>query len=385
MTTVRYTVYRLSLDPTLRVIIGAYNQTLAEKFSRDARRIAEDVLPLSRARASAGDWETLPGGGVRAVGVGAGVTGHGAGLLIIDDPVRSREDADSEVYRDRAWDWFRDDLYTRLEPRGAAVLIMTRWHMDDLAGRILAEMEGGGEAWEVLSLPALAEENDPLGRTPGEALCPERYDVPDLQRIKGVLGSYSFSALYQGSPVPREGGMFKWAWFNPAVEARPAEVEARVRYWDTAGTEGQGDYTAGVLMSRTKEGLFWIEDVTRGQWSPARRDAEIRATAEQDGEAVEVWLERETGVAGTERSQATVRALAGFTARFEPVTGDKVHRADPLAAQAEAGNVRMVRGAWNHAYLQELCGFPSGAHDDQVDASSGAFAKLADAAPWAFY
>ena len=384
--TVRYPVWRLCRDPRLRVIVGAYNQRLAEQFSRKARRIAAAAgISLAGDRATAGDWETPAGGGMRAVGVGAGVTGMGGDLIIIDDPVKSREEAESDVYRDRVWDWFRDDLYTRQEPSAAIVLIMTRWHLDDLAGRLIAEMAGGGEPWTVINIPATALENDPLDRAPGEALWPERFNTHELDLRKQVLGTYSYSALYMGTPVPHEGGLFKWQWFQPPVEARPAVVEARVRYYDTAGTEGQGDYTAGVLMSRTADGRFWIEDVVRGQWSPARRDAEIRATAERDGPEVDIWLERETGVAGTERSQATVRALAGFVARFEPVTGAKENRADPLAAQAEAGNVRMCAGPWNHAFLNELTSFPAGSHDDQVDAASGAFSKVATAAPWEFY
>ncbi len=375
MTTIRYPVWRLEQDPTLRVIIACYGQALAETFSRRARRLAESRLALSKERAAAGDWETEAGGGMRAVGVGTGVAGRGAQLVIVDDPIKSREEADSEAYRERVGAWFTDDLYTRLEPDGAIVLIQTRWHEDDLAGRLLAAMEGGGEQWEVLSLPALAEEDDPLGRPEGAPLCPDRYDVAALEGIRTVLGTYSFSALYQQRPGPREGGFFKWAWFRPAA-AKPA-LARRVRYWDTAGTEGAGDYTAGVLMSRTAEGIFTVEHVHRGQWSPGRRDQEIVATAKEDGTSVSIWLEQESGVGGQDRSAATIRALAGYTVHAEHVTGSKESRADPLAAQAEAGNVRVLTGDWVHRFLSELASFPTGSHDDQVDAASGAFAKLA--------
>lgn len=383
-TTIRYPVWRLETAPETRVCVGSYNQRFAERFGRRSRRLAEARGIVSRDRSAAMEWETPAGGVYRSCGVGSPPTGEGFDLILIDDPVKSREEAESEAYRERVWEWY-GDLYTRLEPGGAIILILTRWHEDDVAGRLLAEMAAGGEAWTTVNLPGLAEEGDPLQRTPGEALCRDRYDEEALQRIKGVLGSYAFSALYQGSPRPREGNLFKWAWMMPPVAARPSEVEARIRYYDTAGTEGRGDYTAGVLMSRTRGGTYWIEDVVRGQWSPAHRDAEIRATAERDGPEVQIWLERESGVAGTERSQATVRALAGFVARFEPVTGDKVHRADPLAAQAEAGNVRVVAGPWNHALLDELTAFPNGSHDDQVDAAAGAFSKLAASEPWEFW
>ena len=135
-TTIRYPTWRLERDPTLRVIVGAYNQILANKFSRKARRIAVQRLDLSAERVAVEDWETAQGGGFRVVGVGGGITGQGGDLIIIDDPVKNREEANSQAYRDRVWEWYTDDLYTRLEPGGAIILIMTRWHEDDLAGRI---------------------------------------------------------------------------------------------------------------------------------------------------------------------------------------------------------------------------------------------------------
>jgi hypothetical protein len=212
MTTVRYPVWRLERDPSLKVIIGAYNQILANKFSRKARRIAEQRIPLARDRAAVEDWETASGGGVRAVGVGGGITGQGGNLIVIDDPVKSRDEAESLAYRDRVWEWYTDDLYTRLEPGGSIILIMTRWHDDDLAGRILAS--DTAVDWTVISLPALAESNDPLDRDEGEPLNPERYDTAALLDIKQTLGSRSFTALYQQTPIPAEGGMFKRSWWK---------------------------------------------------------------------------------------------------------------------------------------------------------------------------
>jgi len=383
LVTVRYPVWRLERDPTLRIIIGAYGQSLAEKFSRQARKIAEGRMALGD-RAAAGEWETAEGGGVRAVGVGAGITGQGGDLIVVDDPVKSREEAESEVYRERVWDWFRDDLYTRLEPGAALVVIQTRWHEDDLAGRLIAGASATGdedeepEAWEVVNLPAIAEPGDPLKRPVGEALCRERYDEEALKTRRIFLGSYSFSALYQGRPVPREGGFFQRAWFE-IVEAAPA-VGERVRYWDKAATEGDGDYTAGVLMLKTPENLFYVLDVVRGQWSAGQREAVMRQTAEFDAQEygrVKVFTEQEPGSGGKESAVLTVRNLAGFPAYKEPVSGSKEVRAEPLAAQAEAGNVKLVSGRWNRAFLDELCGFPNATHDDQVDGASGAFNKLA--------
>lgn len=374
LATIRYPVYRLACDPALRVIVGCYNSLLAEKFSRQSLRLAREHGPaLNPERQAVHDWETAAGGGLRAVGVGAGITGQGGNLIVIDDPVKSREEANSLAYRERVWDWYREDLYTRLEPGGAVVLIQTRWHEDDLAGRVLTSQTAG--EWTVLSLPAEAEVGDPLGRAPGEPLCPARFDAAALADIRATLGSWAYSALYQQRPLPAGGGMFKREWL-PIVEAAPAQG-ARVRYWDKAGSQGDGDYTVGVRMCRTAAGLYFVEDVVRGQWSAYERSQIERQTAKLDGPAVAIWLEQEPGSGGKESAQASIRNLAGFNVRAEPVTGAKDVRAAPFAAQCEAGNVRLVRGPWNASYIDELLTFPSGAHDDQVDASSGAFNKLA--------
>jgi len=372
LATVRYPVWRMQRDPSLSVIVGAYNVTLAQLFSRKSRAIAGRYLALGDERKTADEWETEQGGIFRAAGVGSGVTGRGARLIVIDDPVKSREEANSPAYRERVWNWYRDDLYTRLEPGGAIILIMTRWHEDDLAGRILASEDGPN--WTVVSLPALAEDDDPLGRQPGAALWPARFDEVDLERIRTVLGTRSFTALYQQRPTALEGGLFKRAWFD-IVPAVPAQAR-RVRYWDKAGTDADGDYTAGALIAMDGDGLYYVADVVRGQWSALERERIIRQTAELDGHDVPIWVEQEPGSGGKESAEATIRALAGWSVRAERVTGDKLTRAQPFAAQCEARNVKLVRADWNAAFLDELTMFPNGRHDDQVDASSGAFAKL---------
>lgn len=376
LATIRYPVWRMQRDPALAVITGAYNQDLATVFSRQARRIAERFLNVADSeRKAADEWEIMGGGSYRAVGVGTGVTGRGAKLVCVDDPMRSREDANSQAYRDRVWNWYRDDLYTRLEPGGAIILTMTRWHEDDLAGRILASEDTAN--WTVVTLPALAEVNDPLGRAPGAALWPARFDETDLARIRTVLGTQSFTALYQQRPTALEGGLFKRGWFD-IVGAAPNDA-ARVRYWDKAGTESSSaDYSAGVLMARDSDGVFYVESIIRGRWSALDRERVIRQTAEMDGRAVTIWVEQEPGSGGKESAEATIRSLAGWSVYAERVTGDKLTRTQPFAAQCEARNVKLVRGDWNVAFLDELTIFPNGRHDDQVDAASAAFAKLAD-------
>jgi len=374
MVTVRYPVWRMEQEPSLRVVVGAYSQTLANRFSRKSRRIAKERFELDRERKAVEEWETVGGGTYRAVGVGAGITGQGGHLIIIDDPVKNREEANSETYREKVWQWYTDDLYTRLEPDATVILIMTRWHEDDLAGRILASDDA--DQWTVISLPAEAEENDPLGREVGAALCPDRYDLTALNGIKRVLG-HSYYSLYQQRPAPPEGGMFKRQWFE-IVSAAPRDAQ-RVRAWDRAGTEGAGDYTVGLLMAKDKQGGYFVEDVVRGQWDDLQCDKIIKQVTEMDAARygdVTSWFEQEPGSSGKQVARITIRALAGHVVKAERSTGDKTTRAQPYAAQCGAENVKLVKGAWNFAYLNELASFPYGTHDDQVDTSSLAFNKL---------
>jgi predicted phage terminase large subunit-like protein len=387
LTSVRLPAFWLGRRPNEPVIITSYGAGLAHSKSRQARAIVEsaeyrDVFPgirTSRESRAVDSWELASPyrGGLLAAGVGGPVTGHGAMLGIIDDPVENWEQAQSKVYRDKAWDWYRGTFRTRIWEGGAIVLIMTRWHEDDLAGRLLSE---GEDRWTVLRLPALSEgEADALGRSPGEALSPRRFSREALLEIKRDVGPSVFEAEYQGSPTAPEGNMFKRAWF-PIVDASPYRAR-RVRYWDKAGTEQGGDYTAGARFALGEEdGLWYVEDMVRGQWGPFERERIHRQTAELDAGqygAFPIWLEQEPGSSGKDSAAATIRNLAGFDVHAKTVTGDKTSRAAAFAAQCEAGNVRLVRGPWNQAYIDELCAFPNGKNDDQVDASSGAFHMLA--------
>lgn len=374
MVTVRYATWRLERDPTMRVILGAYNATYVCKLSRKARRIAEKRIDLARDRTAVDDWETAKGGGMRAVGVGGGITGQGGDLIIIDDPVKSREEAESEAYRDKCWDWYTDDLYTRLEPGGAVILIMTRWHEDDLAGRILASEKGAD--WEVINLPAIAEEGDALGRAEGEALCPARYDVAALMDIKATQGGYSFDSLYQGRPSARAGSFFKVGQLRYIDASDLPPMVMICRAWDKAATEGAGDYTAGVKMGKDADGRFFVLDVERGQWDTSERNRRIVQTAERDGRNVIIQGEQDPGSAGVDEKNAFLRMLAGYNVQITRASAAKEVRADPFSAQVNGGNVYVVRGSWNRDWIDELRAFPRGRNDDQVDGSSGAFNRL---------
>lgn len=372
--TIHYPAYRLLRDQSTKVIVGAYNHELACKFSRRIRRLVTRYgFHFANDSNRQGEWESLHDGGLCAAGVGTGVTGKGADLVIIDDPVKSRAEAESPTYRQRVIDWYQNDLYTRLHPGASVILIQTRWHSLDLAGQLLEESENGGEKWQVVTLPAIAEENDAIGRKPGEALWPERYGVEDFERIKRAVGSYAFSALYQQTPKPRDGGFFRPEWFK-VVEAKTRQGFA-CRAWDTAATPGSGDFTAGVRIVRDGD-RYIVTDAWRGQVSPAERRSRQLGIARLDGYQTVQHLAQDPGSAGVDQVENDLRNLAGFPVETNRATGSKEVRAMPFAAACEAGLVDIERGAWNRDFLDELCGFPTGKHDDQVDAASDAFNYL---------
>lgn len=289
--------------------------------------------------------------------------------LLIDDPVKNRQEANSEVMRNAVWDWYTSTAYTRLEDAGAVVVVMTRWHDNDLMGRILAAEAAGDttEGWHIVHMPAVDDE--------GRALWPEKYDSAALDNIRQTIGEYDWSALYMGTPTPREGAFFKVSEVR-IVDALPAALPM-VRAWDVAATPGDGDYTAGALMAGPDaDGRFYVADMVRGQWDTDERNRTMRQTADLDGTGVRVLVPQDPGSAGVDASRAFVRLLSGYSVEAVRVTGEKALRADPLSSQVNAGNVCMVRGAWNRATLDEMRSFPLGRNDDQVDALADAFNAL---------
>jgi predicted phage terminase large subunit-like protein len=371
-----------------------------------------------------------------ATSVGGVGTGERGDILIVDDPHNVLE-AESALVRKNALQWFAEVLPTRLnDPSSSAiVVIMQRVHEEDVSGLILAHELG----YEHLMLPMRFEEERrsftvvPNGNQPrqqmrylvaeqrwvpeqwqpdpakdpaeshaslieqhakaptrevyaqdvrtaeGELLDIERFPQEVVDRDEKVLssvgGSYAVAGQMQQRPTARGGGMFLREWFT-IVDAAPVDGK-RVRYWDKAGTEGGGDWTAGVRIVKTPEGKYYVEDVVKGQWSSGTRNKNIKLTAELDTWSVAVWVEQEPGSGGKESAEFSLQDLAGYDVHKEPVSGDKETRARPFAAQCEAGNVYLVKARWNKEFIDELCGFPMGKHDDQVDGASGAFNKLA--------
>jgi predicted phage terminase large subunit-like protein len=366
--TIRYPVFRLQQDPAQRVVIAAYSQTLANTFSRKARRIAQDLLSLASDRKAVEQWDTIEGGGLRAVGVGAGITGLGANLIIIDDPVKSREEAESEAYRERVWNWYRDDLYTRLEPGGAVVLTMTRWHEDDLAGRILGSEDA--DSWTVVNLPAIAEEGDPLQRKPGDALCPERYDIDALQDRRRVLGEYGFNALFQQRPSPPAGGLFKRSWWQTYREL--PQLDRIITSWDLTFKDGpNSDYVVGLVIGQ-KGAAFYLLDCIRDRLDITETIPAIVNTFNRYKPVATVVEDKANGPAVISMLKSKIPGLIAVNPQ-----GGKFSRAAAISPMIEAGNVYLPeRSSWASALIEEAAAFPNAAHDDQVDALSQGLAWL---------
>lgn len=380
-----------AIRPSTRWLFSSYAQQLSVRDSLKCRRLIlspwfqrlwGDRFTLTDDQNAKMRFENSETGYRIATAVGAAATGEGGDIVAVDDP-HSAAGASSDTQRESALVWWDETMSTRLNDAktGRKVIVMQRLHERDLSGHVLAR---GG--YEHLCLPAEFEPErrcrtsigweDPRTEE-GELLWPEKMGPEEIRERKLELGEYGYAGQYRQSPSPRGGGMFPVERFviTPhAVNAR--DIAASVRYWDKAGTSGGGAYTAGVLMHRMKSGEYVIADVVRGQWGALERERMIRQTAEADGRRVKVWIEQEPGSGGKESAENTIRQLAGFSVQADRVTGDKVSRADPYAAQVQGGNVALVQADWNRPFIGEHEVFPNGQYKDQVDAGAGAFAKL---------
>lgn len=367
-----YPAWHLGRNPNHRIMLVSYGATIADKNSRAARNLMRsDVyraifpgIELAQDSRAVDSWDIAGhDGGLDALGIGGGATGKGAHILIIDDPIKSRAEAESETYRERNWESFTSDLYTRLEPGGAIIIMATRWHTDDLTGRAL-QMEG--EGWVRLSLPAISDSG---------ALWPARFPLDTLLKIQEALGEYEFASLYQQNPIPRGNGLFDPSKIE--VVETPPEIVRAVRFYDLAVTAKRtADYTVGLKLGITADERPVILDLWRAQKETPDVQEAIVQNAQIDGVSVPIRLEAEK--AGIVQLQFLLRdpRMHRYVIDAKPPEGDKYTRAAPSAARVNAGRVLMVRGAWNRAFVDELAVFPMGAHDDQVDALSGAYDML---------
>jgi len=388
-------VHLLNRFPRFNFIGASNTSMLAEDFSDRSLAIVDQHPELMRFRLrkrSAPLWTTSTGGRYRAAGVGVAIAGNRADGALIDDPVRSREDADSETMRERVWNWYMSDLRTRLKPGAWVIVIMTRWHEDDLGGRLIERQPG---LWDVLNIPAHAlgpDPNtgivppDPLGRAPGVGLwADDEYGYgAALQVIKSEYEAAGamrdWWALFMGRPTAGEGTVFKVNQLGYLDDA-PKETSNIVRAWDLAATKKLGtsnpDWTVGVKVMRTAQDGYVVLDVVRMRGGPEEVENCILATAKADGRKVQISIPQDPGQAGKAQVQGFGKKLAGYKVLSSPETGDKATRAAPAAAQVNLGNVSLVRASWNAPFREELAAFPSALHDDQVDAFSRGFSVVA--------
>ena len=379
-------------DPHIQWLYSSYAQTLSTRDSLKCRRLLQHpwyqarwghVFQLTSDQNLKTRFDNSESGYRLATSVGGAATGEGGDLIVVDDPHNVRE-GESDAKREGVLIWWDEVMSTRLNnpQTGAKVIVMQRLHERDLSGHVL---EQGG--YEHLCLPTEYEPTtyvtsigweDPRTEQ-DELLWPERFPPDVIEDAKLRLGDYAFAGKHQQIPTARKGGLFERGWFE-IVDDVPREG-VRGRYWDKAGTEGGGKYTAGVRACLLN-GVCYIEDVIRGQWAAANREPVIKQVAEADtvqfgAGAVRIWLEQEPGSAGKDSIDSSIKNLAGHAVAGDRPTGDKFTRAQPLAAAARAGNVKLLRGDWNEEFLRELNkAGPGAAFLDQMDAAAGCFNRL---------
>lgn len=369
----------------------SYADPLAVKMGRRTRSIIMQAryrgtmtTELSKESSAVHNFTLTNGSEYMATGILGGATGNRMEIIGIDDPVKGREQADSEVIRDKTWEAYKDNLLTRLVPGGSLYIIQTRWHEDDLSGRILPvdwDGESGdilcqdGNVWRVLCLQAQCEtDSDPLKRKKGEMLWTEWFTTQHWAQFRGEARTWG--ALFQQLPKPKDGNMF-----NPdkirMIEALPAGRIKWVRGWDFAAIEGGGDYTAAPLVGVHQESQrVIIADMVRGQWGPGNRDEQFRNTVVSDGRLIKQDIPQDPGAAGLAQVDYFVKKAKGYPVVWSSESGDKETRATSIAAEVNVGNVDMVVGDWNKAFKDEMRSFPSGTYDDQVDGLSRAYTRL---------
>lgn len=372
--------YYLGKNPNKRVIEVSYGDELAKEFGEANRAKVMEFghqlfgINLSMSQATKTNWN-LQGydGGMISAGIGGVITGKGADLLLIDDPIKNRAEAESETFRKRAIEAYQSDIRTRLHSGGAIIIILTRWHEDDLAGWLLNPENGEPEDWKILSLPAICddEENDLLHRKSGQSLWPKGgYDEKWAVETKKAVGSYAWASLYMQRPSPSEGGMFKRAWWK-FYKVLPSRFDQIIQSWDcTFKDKKESDYVVGQVWGKIGADRYLLDQV-RGQMSFTETLTAIKALTSKWPKAIAKLVEDKAN------GSAVIDVLKKEISGIVPVEpeGGKVVRATAVTPLAEAGNLHLPDPSiapWIGDYIEEFAVFPNGAHDDQVDSTTQA-------------
>lgn len=379
LTSKLFPAYLLYKYPQKWIGLNSYAAELAYTFSRSARDAYRDIGGNMREDATAvKNWETPEGGGCWAAGVGGPITGKGFGSVgIIDDPLKNAEEAMSDRIRAKQKDWYSSTFYTRAEPDAAIVVVQTRWHEDDLAGWLLREEKAGEdpEHWHIVNFEALKDEVDtqfpssctvePDWRSPGEALCPERFDLKKLSRIKSKVGSLFWNALYQQRPSPLDGELFKRNWWK-FYKKLPDQFDEIIQSWDCAFKEtNKSDYVVGQVWGRVG-GQFYLIDQVRARMDINGTLIAVRSLSAKHPDSHAKLVEDKAN--GSAVIDLLNREIPGLIA-VNP-EGGKLVRAVATAPYAESGNIFLPDpeiAPWVHDLIEEFAVFPNGKNDDQVD------------------
>lgn len=386
-TTRRFPAFAFGRYPDLSIIGASYSATLATEMNRDVQRIMLSpeyarVFPKTRlggpgagsnskAIRNTDKFEIVGRrGSYRGTGVGGPINGLGADILVIDDPIKGREEADSKVMRDKVWAWYRGDARARLEPGGGVLLINTRWHTDDLSGRLLEAQKSGdkhAEHWKLINFPAIAEE-DEKHRKAGEALHPERYSLKDLKVLRATVGPRDWSALYQQRPTPDGGAIFKSDWLRFYTSASlPTRFDRLTMSWDMTFKESIGaDLVVGQVWGQVGADHYLLDQV-RGRYGFVETVRQFIALSKKWPRATAKYVE------DTANGPAVIDTLKREIDGIIPVSpkGSKVARANAVTYAFAAGNVYLPDKSiypWVDDLVSEVTTFPTVAHDDQVDA-----------------
>jgi predicted phage terminase large subunit-like protein len=380
--------------PESRIILASYEAEFAAKWGLASKTLLEEYGPslfgvqLNRDSSAAARWD-IEGheGGAAFVGAEGPITGKGANVLILEDIIKNQEQALSATRRESLWAWFQSVAFTRLEPGGAIIISGARWHEDDIPGRLLAGEDAN--EWEVLRFPAIAEEDDMLGRVPGEALWPERYSVEELEAIRRTVGEYVWASLYQQSPVPLGGNIIQRKWFrywHPADQVlppvtfrlpdgelfechatpRPKVFDSLTQSWDLSFKDTtSSDYVVGQVWGRTGANRYLLDQVRERMDFPKTIEAMLKMTVKWPGARRKLVEEKANGA-------ALISTLKDKVAGIIPInpTVDKVARTHAVTPFLEAGNVYIPHphsAPWVNGFINTCVKFPNVKFDDEVD------------------
>lgn len=369
--------------PKKKVILASYEASYAQTWGKAAREVFMNHAPtvfgvnVDPSLRSGTYWRTKKGGYMWAVGVGGGITGKGAHVFLIDDPIKNDTEALSPTYRQKTWNWFQATAMTRIQPGGAMIVIMTRWHDDDLAGRLIQKSKAGEiDPWEVIDFPALAKPGDILGRKEGEALWPWRYDEKHLNSVRKTVGTFWWNALYQQSPVADEGGVFEYGWWQYFNEQSAPRHTYRVQSWDTAyEAHDSANWSVCGTWDENDKGYYLRDKYRKRLEYPDLKRAVLTQYRKwrPDAVLIEYMASGKSIVQDLRRDRRIkVPILAKQVTRASKET-----RARAVSATVESGLVSLPEGApWVEPFLDELCRFPGAKHDDRVDMTSQALEHL---------